>query len=302
MLGLAKRRPYRTIMLLVLVSLFANIDSSAEPDKHLEDLKKAVDFKKWPGKLLPLKPGFAFDQKDYPALTGWKVTSDTLDDEFTSTGMVRDLMLTKDSMRFRVSIGVASGTPENAQELLIRQFLAIAARIESFVRADSIGADLGDVAFVDWGSSKEDLGNTIRFVRRNILIILQDLTPTSVKIDFSVTDLAKAIDKNILALVDVTEAEFSALAPSFTKMLLSSSSLKRGEGPDSKATLTVETSDPRGESVKIFEVSTGSLGVEREEGIFHIRTGEDTGTLSFTVFAVNESLLRTEKVVSITVE
>ena len=116
------------------------------------------------------------------------------------------------------------------------------------------------------------------------------------------TELAKAIDQKVVALADVTEAEFSALAPSFTKMLLSASSLKRGEGPDSRATLTVETSDPRDETVKIFVGPTGSLGVEREEGIFHIRTGEDTGTLSFTVFAVNKSLLRTEKVVSITVE
>jgi len=301
MLGLDKR-PYRTILLLVLVSLCANIDSPADPDKFLEERKKDIDFREWPGKQLPLKPGFAFDPQDYPALTGWQVTRDTLDYEFTNTGIVRNLMLTKESMRFRVSIGVVSGTPENAQELLIRQFLVINAPMVSFVRADSIGSDLGDVALVSAVSSKEDLGSIIRFVRRNILIILEDRATTGPQVDFSVTALAKAIDQKVVALADVTEAEFSALAPSFTKMLLSASSLKRGEGPDSRATLTVETSDPRDETVKKFVGPTGSLGVEREEGIFHIRTGEDTGTLSFTVFAVNKSLLRTEKVVSITVE
>lgn len=289
---------------ILLAGIVVAINTTAWSDKdRVEEIKKEVGFSKWPGKGLPLTGGFQFDAADYPELSGYEVEGGGYATSYLTYGLVRHFRLRKGDDAMEVVVGVGDGSNEAAQEMLIQHgLLWITGGLGSLVSPKEFGGELGDVAFVNSDATVDDFKNCIRFVRRNIYVVLK-VDARDHSRDALLTALAKAIDAKILAMPDLTPAGFEALRPTFSKADLSTDTIVPGEGPGSSATLEVATTDPRGEDVRILVESDGKLDIEEQaDGTFLIRGKHYFGPLSFMLVAVNESLIGSKKTVTINVK
>lgn len=290
-----------TLVILLAFAACSKPRSGPAPVQARAEDAEAIDVfdtSAWPGKNLPLKPGFRFHPADYPQLNGYAVKREGDDDALTEFGWLRQFHLGSGEHEIWVVIGVGSGSNESAQRLLVADERRISYGLQpTYVRGDRIGIELGDVAVLDAGATREDLSDRIRFVRRNIYVKLQGYLwgPPDRKLNPLLTSLAKAMDARILAQPDVSPAGFEVLRPIVSKAHLSPDTVVLRDAPDGWATLRVTTSDPRNEQVRVFaDCRLGAKLRRQEDGSFLVRGDGIAGDIPIVLRVVNESLLFSE--------
>ena len=277
-----------TKLYLLAFLVFASTVFADDYDDYIQALKTTAGFSSWPGKGAALKRGLNFQPSGYSQLTGFATASDLTDTAELTFGIGRALVLSNGDRQLTIQIGVAFGSTDNAQELLLRTLAASQSDFSSSWQRGDPGLTVGDLNFVRMGgTASNNWGGAVAFVRNNVMCLINDENPSQ---PFTaLASLAAAIDGNIQAQPNLTSVQFNALRPQVLQFSPASSTIASG----GSTRLNISIVDPASDPFTI-EVSTdGSLNVTPGDVPLNVTVQATgiTGLIPINLLVVDASLL-----------
>jgi hypothetical protein len=287
----------RTIKILLTLTLFFATSLAADDyDDAIAALKTTAGFSSWPGKGGALKKGLNFQLATYPQLAGYTAVADDTNPVDLDFGILRTLTATSGEIQLKVQIGVAFGSTDNAQELLIRSLAASEMDFSSAWQRGDPGLTLGDFNFVAaGGSAANEWGGAIAFVRNNVVVILTNINPTHPATGLGA--LATALDLAVYTKPDLTPVQFDALRPAVLQFAPAASSIVAG----TSTALNISITDPSGDSFVEEVTSDGSVDIVTQGAQTIVNATNVTGPIPINLLVVDASLLFTATQTSLTV-
>jgi|GEM_PF-3407525 len=235
---------------LLYVIIGSSLHSMAEQptsahERMLAKWRSALGFNSWPGKNGALKKGLRFVPGEHPELAGFFILQDELYERRSDLGIVRRINLSRNPQAsgnnevVRIDILVAHTSTVNVHELLLWIALTNTSIGPShWSRGDSKGISIGDFNFV------HGLNDTqFAFARNNVGCSIWSYSNAGV----DVKALAAAIDAKIVALPDLTSAQFNALRPTISEF---SPVRPIIIGNDDATPLSISIHDPASEALR----------------------------------------------------
>jgi len=294
----ARLRSVRRILsLLILVlcacPLHAQEQFSRYDQAELDILKGSLNFDSWPGKRLPLIPGYAFEAKNHRTLAGFSLVTDWLYLGADNT-VERRLTLVRGKTQFLVSVLVAQTSSSQAHERLASRFFARQRQWSAppGVRGKTLGLRAGTLSFVQRAhAARKYRYSQIEFVRNNILITLHVGDANAADLE----SVAGAIDADLLQSATVAKLANSGQAPIITSLSSKAMTIKLGES----TRIVASISNPlKGKLHQEFRKTSGTLNHNGGRIEF---VGTSVGRVTVTLVVANEKLLLAKESILITV-
>jgi hypothetical protein len=275
---------------MLAVGIFFASSAIAQSAGCIAFLKSQSNFASWPGTGGPLKQGLNFKPSDYPALTGFSISTDEIRVDVTAFGIIRSVQLTNGSAVVSLTIGVGTSSVANGHELFLRADATDRDQnyFRAYVRGDP-SIDIGDLNFASPDAVPGAVGAFIAFLRSNVFCIIAD--NPGVPSGINLATLATQLDNAILGLPDLSAPDFESKRPIIVSFSPATTVLSASAGDSTTATISL--SDPTGNSgplTRQFD-DGGNLDVTDTGGLtVTIAATSTTGSVPLTLVAVNAFL------------
>ena len=185
----------RTLAGLILVAGLAHAQNAA----FLASLQAESNFSSWPGQSGPVQ-GFNFQPSQYGALTGFSISSSTLDLDYLTYGLTRTVQLSNGSGVLTLTIGVGQSSVTNGHTLFLvsdstnrdLDYFTV------YFRGDQLAVNpvtAGDLNWVAGGADSTNLHGYLAFLRNNVFVVMEDSqsAPSGVNLGTLAAELDAAI-------------------------------------------------------------------------------------------------------------
>lgn len=241
-----------------------------------------------------LKAGFQFVPASIPALSGYSVTSDTLEvARRASLGIKREVAMTNGPHSLLITIGLSQISASSVVPIIDEFVRDSQKRPQNrFVDGASRGIFIGDQSLVDPDSSASNIPVEMIFSRANIVVAVQRAgdSPGNLK------PIAEGIDAAIAAQPDVSPAQLAAALPVISIFSAESTSLHPGD----QTNLTLTASDPDGGATTATLVDPEGDVLESPPPRRYL-AGSKLGSQDLTVVVTDATLLYAESSISFNV-
>ncbi len=282
---------YQRLAARLLAGLFLIAGlAPAQNAAFLALLEAESNFSSWPGQAGPVQ-GFNFQPSRYPALSGFSISSDTLDLDYLTYGVIRTVGLSNGTGSLTLTIGAGLSSVSNGHTLFLisdstnRDLDYFTA----FIRGDLLPANpvtVGDLNFVLGGADSTNLMGYLAFLRNNVFVVLED--GVGAPSGLNLGTLAAELDAAILTQ---GTSPYAYAPPVINTFSPATTTLSASAGGSTTATVSI--TDPTGSSGPItrqFQTGGDLTVVDMGGSTVTIAATSTIGSLPLTLVALNAYL------------
>jgi len=273
-------------IVLVTLSALMNVFAADPQEEREADVRAGLNYSGWPNKNGFLKKGLKFVPGNYPSLSGYEIVSDSPKVFDQPPTLYRQIRLTKGQSVIILSIAVAQARTGDSHDWIVNDLALTNVPVdnEHFSSASTLGLDIGDFSFIHTGSTLSNLPY-IGFCRNNVCLTIR------ADGESEIYTLAKALDSQILALPDLTPAQFDALRPVISEFR-PVDPVRAREYNQKITSMVISVYDPAEEKVKeIVDDLGGRLDVIENTLPVQVQVTDRSGpALPLELIAINDSL------------
>lgn len=279
----------KSTICLIAATLFSAAAHAQDP-AYFATLQAESGFSSWPGQSGPVQ-GFNFQVGQYPALTGFSATSDTLSLDYLTYGVMRIITLSNGAGALTLTMGVGGGSVTNGHTLFLTSYPTNSDLdyFSVFVRGDLLATNpvtVGDLNYIPANADATNTQGYLSFMRNNVFVTIEDSLnlPSGVNVLLLAAELDAAIQTQ-------GTGPFTYAPPVITTFLPATTTLSASAGGSTTATVSI--TDPTlnsGPITRQFQTGGNLTVVDSGGPTVTIAATSTTGSLPLTLVAINAYL------------